>query len=159
MAHDYLYLMHTCFVIAGLIVIFLVFRFQTIDTYADNRKDALRVMLDIKEHPERAEWIQRIGKKDIQEEDFDYKIIALNIPSAETFVNEINELRKVRHELVEWSNLVITIWGAFAVLYTLAYAFKWEKYIFVLSLLYLLPIIVTIIYFRWTLNMRLKLYR
>ena len=114
---DYLYLMQVSFAVAGFLAVFLVFRYQTIDTYADNRKEALRVIVDIRTNPERAEWIQQIGKS----KNHDTDLINLSIPSVKTFIDKIHELRQTRKSLVSRGNSAILTWAILAAIYLLAH--------------------------------------
>jgi len=61
----YLNLFSASIAMAGFIAVFLVFRYQTIDIYVDNRKKVLRSLLkkEIKDNPYIAVEVQDIGKK------------------------------------------------------------------------------------------------
>jgi hypothetical protein len=101
-AQDFLYMLQICIAFGALISVLLVFRYETLDRYADNRKEALREMLDIRTSPDRAEWIQRIGK----DKTANQKLYALGIPSVESFIKEIEGFRSIRRDLVVKGELV-----------------------------------------------------
>lgn len=151
---DYLYMLQTCIAFGALIAVFLVFRYETIDKYADNRKEALREMLDIQAHPEQAEWIQKIGKDDIGDQTFDQQLRGLGISSVDTFINEIVHLRTTRRNLVERGELVAGLWGLMAIVYLFAQVFQLYEvpYYRLLMLAFLLPLLISIGFLRWALG-------
>ena len=122
MSHqDYLYLFQTCAAIAALISVFIVFKYETLDKYVDNRKEALREMLEIDKFPERAEWIQSIGKGKNNIGPHDEKISELNIPSTDAFIENIRYYRVTRQKLLKDGKYDIFLWAFAAGLYLLAH--------------------------------------
>ena len=104
--------------LAGFIAVFLVFRYQTIDTYVDNRKPVLRSLLEneIRSDPSIVVKIQDIGK-DPQVDEAEFS--RFNSEEVTKFVNDILILRKRRHLTVYLGLASIIIWGALSLFYLL----------------------------------------
>jgi len=153
-SQDYLYMLQMCIAFGALIALFLVFRYETIDRYADNRKEVLRLLLDIKSNPERADWIQRIGKGDIGVKAFDEELRSLRIPSVDTFIDEILDLRKTRRKLVKRGECAVIFWGLLAVVYLFAQVFQWYQipHYQLLMFAFLAPLLFSIWFLRWALG-------
>lgn len=151
---DYLYMLQTCIAFGALVAVFLVFRYEIIDRYADNRKEALREILDVRANPVRADWIQKIGKDDIGVETFDKQLRDLGIPSVDTFIDEIAHLRTTRRNLVRRGELVAGLWGLMAIVYLFAQVFQLYEVPFyrLLMLLFLLPLLISVRFLQWALS-------
>lgn len=117
----YINLFSASIALAGFIAVFLVFRYQTIDTYVDNRKPILRSLLEsqIRRDAYIAVRIQDIGKKDPKEDtEFFHRF---NKPSVNKFVDDILDLRKRRNYTRNFGLGCISFWGILSLVYLAQY--------------------------------------
>jgi len=107
--------------LAGFTAVFLVFRYQTIDTYVDNRKPLLRSLLETQIHrdPYIAVRIQDIGKNPKVD---DAKFFSqFNNPAVNKFVSDILDLRKRRNYTRNFGLACISFWGVLSLFYLVQY--------------------------------------
>jgi len=125
----YLNLFSASIAMAGFIAVFLVFRYQTIDIYVDNRKKVLRSLLkkEIKDNPYIAVEVQDIGKKP----EVDYIKLFLqftnktNKNAVSRFVDDILKFRRRRTCTVYLGLSSIVIWALLSLYYLiLPYVFN-----------------------------------
>ncbi|MDD5338056.1 MAG: hypothetical protein PHG35_01395 [Dehalococcoidales bacterium] len=122
----YIALFSVSLTLAGLIAVFMVFRYQTIDNYVDGWKSALRKMLrNIKDQYYVLYRIQDIGKEERlllgHEYDnlCDEQYFRLFSPYAVKFVRDILKKRDERRYIRKWGFGIIATWAVLASLYLL----------------------------------------
>jgi len=113
----YIALFSASVALAGFVAVILVFRYQTIDTYVDNRKSILRSLLghQIQADPHIEVEIQEIGKH--RNADDPQLFQQFNSFAVDRFVEEILEYRKRRTRIVSCGLTSITIWGILSLFY------------------------------------------
>lgn len=122
----YIALFSVSLTLAGLIAVFMVFRYQTLNNYVDSRKSLLKDLMEeeIREDPEILVKIQEIGK----EEHFDYteyfneksKDNIIN-KTVNTFVKNILYYRDYRKVITCLGFATIVIWSLLALFYIVVY--------------------------------------
>ncbi len=119
----YINLFSASVALAGFIAVFLVFRHQVIDTYVDNRKPILRILLEsqIKIDKYLAVRIQNIGKEDPKA---DIKFFSnFNDKAVNVFVDDILKLREKRTQTVNLGVASILSWAILSLVYLAQYYF------------------------------------
>jgi len=116
----YIALFSVSITMAGLIAVFVVFRYQIIDNYVDNWKSVLRKLLKKNIEKEKDGTtllrIQNIGKdKNIIQDDIQY-FKQLNEKSVE-LVNDILRVRNDRDNIRKYGFRIIVTWASLALLY------------------------------------------
>jgi len=119
----YINLFSVSITLIGFVAVFLVFRYQTIDTHVDSRKPILRSLLEtqIRSDPSIAIRIQDIGK-DPQSNDAQF-FSQFNNEAVNRFVNDVIELRIRRVRIVRFGLKSITIWTGLSLFYLISSCF------------------------------------
>ncbi|MBA7713538.1 hypothetical protein ES703_122541 [subsurface metagenome] len=110
--------------LAGFIAVFMVFRYRTMDTYVDARKDILISSLlkgEIEKAPYIAVRIEDIGK-DPKGNDARFFHQQFNNQAVDSFVNNILAYRSLRKLIVCLGLWSIGIWGVLSLVYLIIYA-------------------------------------
>ncbi len=123
MQQDYLYMFQICVALGALLAFYFSFKCETLDKYADNRKGILRDLLETSKNPERAEWIQSIGKPGNVA--YEKQMIDMKIPSVETLVLEIKNFRLYKSRLRSSGIIIAVIWVVMSVVYLFSQTFNW----------------------------------
>lgn len=144
----YGYLFSASVAMAGFTALFLVFRYQILDTYVDNRKYIIRLLLkrEIISNPWLQVKIQNIGK-DPREDDIEY-FNQLNKSAVNWFVNDILKKRNFRNCVIKFGRLLIFLWGTLSLIYIFQYFVHSCHYITII--LFFLLMILTLVYIFWT---------
>lgn len=143
----YGYLFSASVALVGFTALFLVFRYQVIDIYVDNRKDILRSLLKDKIREE--SWlqvrIQDIGK-DPYEDDFEY-FNRFEDRAVNKFVDDILKLRQRRKNILNFGLLLISLWGTLSLVYIYQYSVRssyyMTKYLFFIFVFFTLMYIIS----------------
>ena len=126
----------------GFISLFIIFRYRTIDTYIDNRKNALRLLLatEIQIKPIITVYIQSIGK--IKKETKKLTNLVKNPNKKNTvkiFANQIRDFRAKRERTISLGLISIILWAYLSVSSLFNIHSKiFSTYLFVLFLIFTL---------------------